>query len=212
MDALRFEVPGFGVDVILIEPGLITTGFADVASGSVAHEDDGPYAHFNKHVSRLTETAYKGPMAKLGAGPEAVANTIAKALKSGRPSPLSGHAQRASDDRPAPVHTGPDLGFDHAHAISDAEVLAASSGSSADRSSLASRATVSAPASSSTPNGPVATATQRTPSAAAHAMSSGVSPITTVRSRACGAPRDPARRRAIAGSAARSSASDPNAP
>ena len=84
-DALRFESRGFGVDVILIEPGLITTGFADVASGSVTQEDDGPYAHFNKRVARLTETAYKGPMAKLGAGPEAVANTIANALKSGRP-------------------------------------------------------------------------------------------------------------------------------
>src|SRR5581483_7368708 len=35
-DALRFEVRGFGVDVILIEPGLIVTGFGDVASDSVA--------------------------------------------------------------------------------------------------------------------------------------------------------------------------------
>jgi NADP-dependent 3-hydroxy acid dehydrogenase YdfG len=84
-DALRFESRGFGVDVILIEPGLITTGFADVASGSVTHADEGPYAHFNKRVARLTETAYAGPMSKLGAGPEAVANTIAKVLKSGRP-------------------------------------------------------------------------------------------------------------------------------
>jgi NADP-dependent 3-hydroxy acid dehydrogenase YdfG len=34
-DALRFEVRGFGVDVILIEPGLITTGFGGVAKESV---------------------------------------------------------------------------------------------------------------------------------------------------------------------------------
>ena len=34
-DALRFEVRGFGVDVVLIEPGLIVTGFGEVASGSV---------------------------------------------------------------------------------------------------------------------------------------------------------------------------------
>jgi NAD(P)-dependent dehydrogenase (short-subunit alcohol dehydrogenase family) len=85
-DALRFEVRGFGVDVILVEPGLIVTNFCDVAAASV--EDDGetgPYAHFNRKVAKLTEGAYKGPMAKLGGGPEVVANTIAGALKSGRP-------------------------------------------------------------------------------------------------------------------------------
>ena len=35
-DALRFEVRGFGVDVILIEPGLITTNFGDVAADSIS--------------------------------------------------------------------------------------------------------------------------------------------------------------------------------
>jgi NADP-dependent 3-hydroxy acid dehydrogenase YdfG len=85
-DALRFEVRGFGVDVILIEPGLITTGFGDVASGSVsAAPDEGPYARFNRHVAKLTAEAYKGPMIKLGGGPEAVASTIAKALAAKRP-------------------------------------------------------------------------------------------------------------------------------
>jgi NADP-dependent 3-hydroxy acid dehydrogenase YdfG len=85
-DALRFELRGFGVDVILIEPGLITTGFGDVASGSVsAAPDEGPYARFNRHVAKQTAEAYKGPMIKLGAGPEAVASTIAKALAAKRP-------------------------------------------------------------------------------------------------------------------------------
>ena len=85
-DALRFEVRGFGVDVILVEPGLIVTNFGEVASSSVSDtEDDGPYAHFNRAVAKTTADAYNGPMVKLGAGPEAVAGTIAKALKSGRP-------------------------------------------------------------------------------------------------------------------------------
>jgi NADP-dependent 3-hydroxy acid dehydrogenase YdfG len=84
-DALRFEVRGFGVKVILVEPGLITTNFADAATATVQHEGDGPYAHFNQKVSSITTDAYAGPMAKLGAGPEAVANTIAKALSSNRP-------------------------------------------------------------------------------------------------------------------------------
>jgi NADP-dependent 3-hydroxy acid dehydrogenase YdfG len=87
-DALRFEVRGFGVDVILIEPGLIVTSFGDVASGSVSAADDGdggPYAHFNRHVAKLTAEAYKGPMVKLGGGPEKVAATIVKALDSKHP-------------------------------------------------------------------------------------------------------------------------------
>jgi hypothetical protein len=36
-------------------------------------------------VAKLTEEAYKGPMAKLGAGPEAVAKTIADAISAKRP-------------------------------------------------------------------------------------------------------------------------------
>jgi short-subunit dehydrogenase len=86
-DALRFEVRGFGVDVILIEPGLIVTNFGDVAAGSVdsTAADDGPYTDFNRHVATTTADAYKGPMAKLGGPPEVVAATIAKALKAKRP-------------------------------------------------------------------------------------------------------------------------------
>src|SRR3984957_1103726 len=87
-DALRFEVRGFGVDVILIEPGLIVTSFGDVASGSVSAAGDGeggPYPHFNPHVAKLTPQAYKGPMVKLGGGPAEVAAAIAKALDSKHP-------------------------------------------------------------------------------------------------------------------------------
>jgi short-subunit dehydrogenase len=85
-DALRFEVRGFGVDVILVEPGLIVTGFGETASASVEETaEDGPYERFNHHVAKVTEAAYQGPMAKLGAGPDAVAKTIAKALSAGHP-------------------------------------------------------------------------------------------------------------------------------
>ncbi len=85
-DALRFEVRGFGVDVIVIEPGLIVTKFGEVASGSLGVAgDEGAYGEFNRKVAELTAGAYKGPMAKLGAGPEAVAKRIADALRAGRP-------------------------------------------------------------------------------------------------------------------------------
>jgi NADP-dependent 3-hydroxy acid dehydrogenase YdfG len=85
-DAMRFEVRGFGVDVILIEPGLIVTNFGEVAAGSVDEAGDGDaYGEFNRSVAKLTANAYKGPMAKLGAGPDAVAAVIAKAISARRP-------------------------------------------------------------------------------------------------------------------------------
>jgi NADP-dependent 3-hydroxy acid dehydrogenase YdfG len=85
-DALRFEVRGFGVDVIIIEPGLIVTNFGEVAAGSVSEASDGgAYGQFNQHVAKLTAEAYKGPMAKLGAGPDAVAKTISRAIRARRP-------------------------------------------------------------------------------------------------------------------------------
>ncbi len=84
-DALRFEVGGFGVDVVLIEPGLIVTNFADAAVATVPEADDGPYAAFNAHVTKMTVGAYEGPLAKLGGGPDNVAKVIEKALTTGRP-------------------------------------------------------------------------------------------------------------------------------
>ncbi len=85
-DVLRFEVAGFGVKVILIEPGLIRTEFGAAAVGSMRGiEDDGPYASFNARVASVTAGAYQGPMARLGAGPEAVARTIERAISKQRP-------------------------------------------------------------------------------------------------------------------------------
>jgi short-subunit dehydrogenase len=85
-DAMRFEVQGFGVDVVVIEPGLIKTEFATAAVGSMSDfEQDGPYAKFNQTVSNATADIYEGPMARLGAGPEAVAHVIEKAITRRRP-------------------------------------------------------------------------------------------------------------------------------
>jgi NADP-dependent 3-hydroxy acid dehydrogenase YdfG len=83
-DAMRFEVRGFGVEVIVIEPGLIVTSFGETAAGSVGSAD-GPYAEFNRVVAERTEQVYHGPLAKLGAGPEAVAKSIAEALTTDHP-------------------------------------------------------------------------------------------------------------------------------
>jgi NAD(P)-dependent dehydrogenase (short-subunit alcohol dehydrogenase family) len=86
-DALRFEVAGFGVQVVIVEPGLITTEFGNVAAGSVAAAGDGDdaYGDFNTTVAAATKAAYEGPMRRLGGGPETVARAIERALRVRRP-------------------------------------------------------------------------------------------------------------------------------
>ena len=86
-DALRFEVKGFGIDVVLIEPGLIKSGFADAAVGSInsANRTD-PYASFDAAVAKATGDIYrKGPLARLGGSPDDVATVILRALTDPKP-------------------------------------------------------------------------------------------------------------------------------
>jgi NADP-dependent 3-hydroxy acid dehydrogenase YdfG len=82
-DALRFEVRGFGIGVTVIEPGLIKTEFGTAAVGSLEPAaGDGPYADFNNAVGATTAGAYEGGgMSRLGAGPDAVAKAIERAIK-----------------------------------------------------------------------------------------------------------------------------------
>jgi NAD(P)-dependent dehydrogenase (short-subunit alcohol dehydrogenase family) len=89
-DAMRFELRGFGIDVVLLEPGLITTEFGEAATASMAEiqtaaAGEDPYAHFNATVGAVTKGAYEGPMRLLGGGPDRVAKTIERALKRRRP-------------------------------------------------------------------------------------------------------------------------------
>lgn len=86
-DALRFEVRGFGIDVIVIEPGPIKTRFGDTAIesiGSVA-KPQSPYAAFNAALAGKVRAAYEGPMAMVAAGPEAVARVIERAIVARKP-------------------------------------------------------------------------------------------------------------------------------
>ena len=87
-DALRFEVGGFGIDVIIIEPGLITTEFANTVVNAMdgLNDCDGAYAEFHKNYTKTTQEFYStGSLVRFGAGPEAVAETIEKAITTARP-------------------------------------------------------------------------------------------------------------------------------
>ncbi|HZV74411.1 MAG TPA: oxidoreductase [Conexibacter sp.] len=93
-DALRFEVRGFGIDVILLEPGLITTEFGEAAVASMAAPDalaatgagtsGDPYATFNATVGAATKGVYDGPMRAFGSGPDKVAKVIERSIRKRR--------------------------------------------------------------------------------------------------------------------------------
>jgi NAD(P)-dependent dehydrogenase (short-subunit alcohol dehydrogenase family) len=82
---MRFEVAGFGVKVVIVEPGLITTNFENAAVASMDGNDDGAYSDFNTQVAKATKEVYAGPMRHLGGGPDAVAKVIEKSLDARRP-------------------------------------------------------------------------------------------------------------------------------
>ena len=85
-DALRFEVRGFGVEVIVVEPGAIKTAFGDTAIARVdALGGSADYAGFREALKTNIRNAYEGPLAALAVGPEVVAKVIEKAISASRP-------------------------------------------------------------------------------------------------------------------------------
>jgi NAD(P)-dependent dehydrogenase (short-subunit alcohol dehydrogenase family) len=87
-DAMRFEVRGFGISVVLIEPGLIKSGFSEAAVSAMSQRPEvgSAYDEFHAAVSRATVEAYeKGPLAKLAGVPDDVAQVIERAITAARP-------------------------------------------------------------------------------------------------------------------------------
>ena len=83
-DSLRFEVSGFGIHVVLVQPGLIRTRFSTAASASLdgmGSATAGPYGAFTADVDRITRESYvTGALARFGGPPEAVAEVVERAL------------------------------------------------------------------------------------------------------------------------------------
>ncbi|MDC0203994.1 SDR family oxidoreductase [Candidatus Nitrosopelagicus sp.] len=79
-ESLRYELGPFGVDVIIIEPGVIKTNFFD--SMKTAKKADDAY-------KEITEKVISGVkmMAEMGTPPKEVANVIIKSLKEEKPLP-----------------------------------------------------------------------------------------------------------------------------
>jgi NAD(P)-dependent dehydrogenase (short-subunit alcohol dehydrogenase family) len=85
-DALRFEVAGFGVQVVVVQPGIIRTGFAKAATSKMPALQDDVYADFNTAVADATQKVYEeGLLAKLGGEAVDVAEVVLRALSVQRP-------------------------------------------------------------------------------------------------------------------------------
>jgi NADP-dependent 3-hydroxy acid dehydrogenase YdfG len=87
-DALRVEVKPFGIDVILVEPGLIRTSFEgrvseSLEAGAATGGADTAYAGLLAANEKSTTGGYANDF--MATGPEAVAVVIVKALESRRP-------------------------------------------------------------------------------------------------------------------------------
>jgi NAD(P)-dependent dehydrogenase (short-subunit alcohol dehydrogenase family) len=80
-DALRFEVKGFGVDVIVIEPGPIRTRFTQTANAAIPDADPA-YADYHEAVAKADAEA---DQSRLAGDAEDVARAIEKAISARRP-------------------------------------------------------------------------------------------------------------------------------
>ena len=94
-DGLRGELAPFGIKVVIIEPGFISTEFLDVANGTSREviEKDGPYA---ASIARLGASLQR--LRKMAGRPEDIAEVIFKALTADKPRAryaAPGHARLA---------------------------------------------------------------------------------------------------------------------
>lgn len=82
-DCLRLELEQFGIDVVVIEPGIIQTEFGNVVAGPMKkHSGTGPYAEMVARIANATEQSYSQGG---GSSPQLIADTVSRAIKAGRP-------------------------------------------------------------------------------------------------------------------------------
>ncbi|RQR63106.1 oxidoreductase [Burkholderia sp. Bp9002] len=82
-DCLRLELAPFGIRVVIVEPGLIETGFGDVVSrGLLARSGSGAYAKLTQAVAKATQQAYGNGR---GTAPGVIANVVSRAVRATRP-------------------------------------------------------------------------------------------------------------------------------
>ncbi|MBL9056688.1 MAG: oxidoreductase [Rhodobacteraceae bacterium] len=82
-DSLRLELAPFGIRVVVIEPGLIETGFGAAASqGILERSAHGPYRKVAQSVAASMDRSYGRGQ---GTDPKVIADVVGEAVKSARP-------------------------------------------------------------------------------------------------------------------------------
>jgi short-subunit dehydrogenase len=82
-DCLRLEVSQFGIDVVIIEPGVIKTEFEDVMSGPMLERSGtGAYGEMAQTLAKATEENYAAGNAS---PPSVIADVVSKAVKASKP-------------------------------------------------------------------------------------------------------------------------------
>ncbi len=79
-DAMRAELRPFGIDVVMIEPGVINTNFADTSMSFVERYAESRYKGAIAKAQRMRDL-----MEKTASGPHVIANAIRKAVERRRP-------------------------------------------------------------------------------------------------------------------------------
>lgn len=82
-DSLRLEVKQFGIDVVIVEPGIIATEFGEVMDDPMMKRSgEGPYSNMAEFMSKATRKSYEEGNAS---PPSVIADVISKAVNSDKP-------------------------------------------------------------------------------------------------------------------------------
>jgi short-subunit dehydrogenase len=83
-DCLRLELMQFGIDVVIVEPGIIRTEFGDVMMAPMMERSgQGPYAKLAQAINNATKESYQDP--KSSSPPSVIADAISKAIAAKKP-------------------------------------------------------------------------------------------------------------------------------
>jgi short-subunit dehydrogenase len=82
-DCLRLDLKQFGIDVVIIEPGIIRTEFADVVSSQMKKNSKEPaYSEYIDKVAKATQQTYAEGN---GSSPDVIAELVLKAISDKNP-------------------------------------------------------------------------------------------------------------------------------
>lgn len=82
-DCLRLEVSNFGIKVVIVEPGVIETGFGDGATESIVKRSaSGPYGNMVQMVAKSIQHTYGQGK---GSDPSMIADVVSRAVASQKP-------------------------------------------------------------------------------------------------------------------------------